>query len=158
MRRLVAPALLVISLVLLATATAEEPKPEIPAIERIRTTVEGLGYETKELDPGVRYEIPVERSGITVYVTFVLSSNQQYLWFSSFLGDAPKADEQGAPKLLALLKQTAKTQPGHFYVTESDQLRYGYAIESRDLTPVRMRKTIDIVAEDVVAARPIWGD
>jgi hypothetical protein len=128
------------------------------AIDRkqLREILVQLGYDTKDLitDPGKeKYTVTLTRSGLDVPIGVEISGNNKYIWLTVNLGNGV-ADNSA--KNFALLKQNGKTQPCHFYITESGKLMFGVPLENRGISNTILRERLETVASRVGETESIW--
>lgn len=126
---------------------------------KLKTTLEGLGHDLKVLDSEVgkeKYEFKVTRDELDIYVAAEISPSKNYVWLTVFLGPAPKESEPAA-KFREMLKANSRIQPTQFYITASDKLMLGFAMENRTLTAQVFKRTIDKLVGDVVSTEDLWS-
>lgn len=147
-----------ILLICLFAFSAYEKQQSCISINRkqLREMIAQLGYEIKDTDinPGKeKYEITTTRNGVDIPITLQISGNEVYVWLTVFLG---AAKTENAAKNLALLQQTAKTQPCHFYITETGKLMIGVSLENRGITNTLLRERIETIASRVGESKAVW--
>ncbi len=126
---------------------------------KLRAMIEGLGYTTKDLDsdPGKeKYEFKVVHDGLDIFIAAEVSPSKNYVWLTVFLGEAPKATAP-ASEFREMLKWNGKIQPTQFYITASERLMLGFAMENRSITPAVLRRTIDKLTKDVADSEDAWN-
>lgn len=114
----------------------------------------GLGYEVKDLSTTVGKEsftVPAKTEGFNVPLAAEISPSKRYIWLSASLGNVKPTQKHEA-----LLKRNGKTQPVHFWITESGLLKVGLALENRQMTPAQLKWGIDKVATDVGTSAADW--
>ena len=124
--------------------------------KQLRDILVQLGYDTKDLvtDPGKeKFSVTLTRSGLDVPIGVEISGNNKFVWFTVNLG--PGTPDNGT-KSFALLKQNAKTQPCHFYVTESGKLMLGLPLENRCVNNALVRERLETIANRVGETESIW--
>jgi len=124
--------------------------------KQLREILVQLGYVTKDIvtDPGKeKYSVTLTSSGLDVPIGVEISGNNKYIWLTVNLG-AAVADN--VTKNFGLLKQNAKTQPCHFYVTESGKLMFGLPLENRGISNAVLRERLETVATRVGESESIW--
>ncbi|THU40569.1 hypothetical protein FAM09_00190 [Niastella caeni] len=124
--------------------------------KQLREILVQLGYETKDLvtDPGKeKYSVTLTRSGLDVPIGVEISGNNKYIWLTVSLGSATA---ENVTKNFGLLKQNAKTQPCHFYVTESGRLMFGLPLENRGVSNTLLRERLETVATRVGESESLW--
>lgn len=131
-------------------------QPEKLTASALRAMVVGLGYEVKDLntEPGKeKYEFTVKLPDFNVPVGCEISPSQNYIWFTAFLGPAPKT---GDVKYENMIKENGVVQPTFFYVTSKGNLMIAIAGENRYVNPTWMKRNIDKLAGDVSKTAKVW--
>lgn len=124
--------------------------------KQLRGILVQLGYDTKDLvsDPGKeKYSVTLTRNGLDVPIGAEISGNNKYIWFTVNLGSG--SPDNGA-KSYSLLKQNAKTQPCHFYVTDSGKLMLGLPLENRCVNNALVRERLETIANRVSENESLW--
>jgi hypothetical protein len=127
---------------------------------KLKALIEGLGHEIKVLDSEIgkeKFEFKVTRDELDIYIAAEISPSKNYVWLTVFLGPAPK-DSEPAAKFREMLKANSRIQPTQFYITASDRLMLGFAMENRSLTAQVFKRTIDKLAGDVVSTEDLWSE
>lgn len=121
----------------------------------LKTALEGLGYELKEAKlekGGSTYEIVEKAEGLTVPILAEISESKRYVWLTVFLGDPPK----DVAKHTALLKHNAAIQPVFFYITGSNKLKAGIAVDNRGITSAHLKRIVALVVDGVASTSKDW--
>lgn len=121
----------------------------------LKKLIEGLGYEIKETPlekGGATYEFTEKDEDFTVPILAEISESKRYIWLTVFLGDPPK----DPAKHLALLKHNADIQPAFFYVTKSDKLKIGLAIDNRGFTSAHLKRVVGLIVDGVSSTSKDW--
>lgn len=124
--------------------------------KQLRDILVQLGYDTKDLvtDAGKeKYSVTLTRSGLDVPIGVEISGNNKFIWLTVNLGPATP---DNVTKNFSLLKQNAKTQPCHFYVTESGKLMFGVPLENRCVTNALVRERLETIATRVGESESLW--
>lgn len=123
--------------------------------KQLRGMLVQLGYEVKDLDATAgkeKFSFIVERSGLNIPVAAEISANGNFIWLTVFCKDgAPTGD-----KAVNLLKKNADIQPSQFYVTKSNKIMMGLAIENHDVTNGSLRSRAEKIVDDVVNTKEVW--
>jgi hypothetical protein len=110
----------------LKSSSGAQSAPDVLDPSALKTMLANLGYEPKNIskDDKPKYEIQTKTEKFNVPVGCEISPSTNYIWLTVKLGDntATKPHE-------ALLKANAEIQPTQFYVTKSNSLMIGLAIE-----------------------------
>ncbi|MCC7433380.1 MAG: hypothetical protein IT363_01750 [Methanoregulaceae archaeon] len=124
--------------------------------EGLKKMITGLGYEVKEEkleDGGATFEFVEKPEDFTIPILAEISASKRYIWLTVFLGDPPK----DVAKHTNLLKHNAETQPAFFFITKSNKLKFGLAIDNRGLTSEHLKRVIGLVVEGVTSTGADWG-
>lgn len=120
----------------------------------LKSAVEGLGYETKDIGTGPgkeKYEFKVVTKEFNIPVGAEVSPSKNYIWLTVNLGtDTGKVNYQ------ELLKRNAKIQPSFFYITANGGLMMAEAIDNRLVTGLVMRRVVDKLSADVADTKDLW--
>ncbi|HQU18195.1 MAG TPA: hypothetical protein PLA92_04005, partial [Fimbriimonadaceae bacterium] len=57
---------------------------------------------------------------------------------------------------LKMLRANFEVQPSQFYITKSDKLMMGIALDNRNIHPAILRRNVDKVAKDVASTQALW--
>ena len=126
----------------------------------MKSMVEGLGYELKELNGEAgkeKYEFTITKSGLDIPIACEISASRNYVWLTVFLGEAPKGSA-GASKFENFLKDNFQIQPSFFYITSKGNLMCGIALENRAMSPAIMKRNIEKLSDDVAKTKDHWLD
>jgi hypothetical protein len=121
----------------------------------LKKLIEGLGYEIKETPlekGGATYEFTEKDEDFTVPILAEISESKRYIWLTVFLGEPPK----DVAKHTALLKHNADIQPAFFYVTKSDKLKVGLAVDNRGFTAPHLKRVITLLVDGVSSTAKDW--
>ncbi|MBS1705180.1 MAG: hypothetical protein JST40_04855 [Armatimonadetes bacterium] len=123
----------------------------------LKAMIEGLGYTTKNLTTDPKKPAVYEFSGKTekfnIPIATELSPSGSYVWFTVLLGDAPAE----VSKHTELLKQNASIQPCFFYITSSNKLKLGIAMENRAIKSTDAKRVIEKILKDVDSTSTVWA-
>lgn len=120
----------------------------------LKSAVEGLGYETKDIGTGPgkeKYEFKIEKGGLNIPVGAEVSPSKNYIWLTVNLGS-----DSGKLNYQELLKRNAKIQPSFFYLTSNGALMMAEAIDNRLVTSPIMRRVVDKLTTDVSDTKDLW--
>jgi hypothetical protein len=126
---------------------------------QLRDMIKAMGYETKDLvtTPGKeKFEFKITKSDLDIPIAAELSSSKRYIWLTVYLGDTTKISDY-ASRADKILRANADVQPCQFYVTKSDKLMMGLALENRDLDAPFLRRNVEKVGDDVGRTKDIWS-
>ena len=115
-----------------------------------------LGYEPKPLvtDPGKeKYEVTITREGLDIPIGCEISGNEKFVWLTVNLGNA---QPDNTTRSISLLRQNAKSQPSHFYVTEAGKLMMGLPVENKGVTNANLRERLETIASRVGESKALW--
>lgn len=122
---------------------------------KLKTMIEGLGYETKFLNKEVgkeKYEFKIVKTKLDVPMAAELSPSTNYVWFTVFLG-ASKPNH----KFEDMLKKNSEIQPSQFYITSKGNLMMAIAMDNRGVSPAVMKRNLDKLSDDVEATQDLWS-
>lgn len=122
----------------------------------LKAMISGLGYEVKETKlekGGFTYEFTEKTDEFNVPIMAEISESKRYIWLTVTLGDLPKDTAKHAN----LLKHNANIQPAFFYVTKSNKLKIGLAIDNRGLTAPHLKRVIGLVVGGVTTTSEDWN-
>lgn len=137
------------------TAKASPQSQDKWTASDLKKVIEGLGYEVKTLNAEEgkeKYEFVAKKAGLDIPVAAELSASKNFIWLTVFLGEVKETTPYKE-----LLKANAEFQPSFFYVTASNKLMMGVAMENRALTSAIMRRHVEKLTEDVGETQDIWG-
>lgn len=123
--------------------------------KQLRDMLVQLGYDVKDLDATAgseKYSFALQRSGLNIPVAAEISANERYIWLTVFCKEgAPSGD-----KAVTLLKRNTDIQPSQFYLTKSNKIMIGLAIENRGVTNAVLRDRVEKIADDVSNTKDDW--
>ena len=121
----------------------------------LRPLLEGLGYETHELAPGL-YQAWVERPGkIRYFLTVSLSHDGRFLRLDAPLLEVPPVDAVPAARLQALLVENARFGTIGYEVS-GPTFHLVSPVANRAVTPAVARKAIESLMGAVHSQEPVW--
>jgi len=122
---------------------------------QLKNMLVGMGYTPNNTgsDETPLYEVTVKTESFSVPIGFEISGSGRFVWARATLG-AVNLGNEGA---LEALRSNGKTQPVMFWLTSSNQLVMGMAIDNRDVTPEQLRFAIEKIAADVTSTAPVWN-
>ncbi|HVL39251.1 MAG TPA: hypothetical protein VM328_07655 [Fimbriimonadaceae bacterium] len=154
MRKLVLFAAL-FSLFLIIAGFARQQNAQLER-KQLRSMLEQLGYELKDIvtTPGEeKVSFVLVRDELDIPIGAEISGNNAYIWYTVNLGEA---QPDSSNKHALLLKENAKVQPSHFYISSRGLLMMGLAIENRNVTNAMLRQRAESIAANVAKTREIW--
>lgn len=138
-----------------AASHAQDPvKADKVDAPKLKSTLEGLGYEIIELGKEAgkeKYQITVKDGGLDIPIGAEISPSTEYLWLTVNVGTAKPATNYGN-----LIKKNGEIQPVFFYETKSGMLMLGLANENRAITPAVLKKKIQLIVDKTVASKDLW--
>ncbi len=158
--RVLLPFAIVAGLLALAGFGAFQGSQQLDANE-VSKLVQGLGYELKTLNSEVgkeKYEFTITKDGLDIPIAVEVSGSKNYIWFTVFFGEAPKAEEAKGAKMHALLNWNFKVQPCQFYITDKGNLMLAFAVDNRNVTPPVLRRVIDKLSDDAARSKDAWAN
>lgn len=123
--------------------------------KQLRDMLVQLGYTVKDLDSTAgkeKYSFLVERGGLNIPVAAEISPNGRYIWLTVFCKDGEPAGD----KAVALLHKNSDLQPSQFYLSKSNKIMVGLAIENHEVTNAVLRERSEKIVNDVVSSKDIW--
>lgn len=139
-----------------ASASAPAGVPGALTIEQIKGMLErDLGYKLNniaEAGSAPLYEFDAERDGMKIPVSVSVSQSQKYIWAQVRL--LTTAVPQ--PVAVAAMGRAIDIQPAMFW-TRSNGLWLGMAKDNRNVTAKDLRDMIDMVLQNTVATKDVWG-
>lgn len=123
--------------------------------DALKKLITELGYDIKETPlekGGATYEFVEKDEDFTIPILAEISESKRYIWLTVFLGDPPKDQA----KHLALLKHNANIQPVFFYVTNSNKLKVGLAIDNRGVTQAHLKRVVGLIVDGVSSTSKDW--
>ncbi len=121
---------------------------------QLKQMVANMGYTPLEAGADAKlFEITLTTASFNVPIGFEVTGSGRYVWARTTLGQFDLSDEAAVD----LLKSNSTTQPVMFWITSSNQLVVGMAIDNRDITPEHLRFVMDKIASTVDQTAPIWN-
>lgn len=121
--------------------------------DQLKTLVTNMGYTPKEVGVSTpKMEILVVTPSFNVPIGLEVTASQRYVWLTANLGPSKLTPDQA----LALLKRSSEWQPTQFWVTSSNNLTIGLAINNTDVKPDVMKFQLEKLAGDVGKSSDIW--
>jgi hypothetical protein len=124
--------------------------------QQLKEMLTQLGYEPKTLvaDAGKeKFEVSITREGLDIPIGCEISANEKFVWLTVNLGPC---QPENAARNIALLKQNAKSQPSHFYVTEAGKQMMGLPVENKGVTNANLRERLESIATKVGESKALW--
>jgi hypothetical protein len=135
-----------------APAASSATAPLDPAA--LKAMVSGLGYETNDLKSDAskgKFEFTLSKDGLNVPIAAEITSSTNYIWLTSRLGTSrPDLNFE------ELLKSNASIQPCQFFISSKNALMIAIAIDNRAVTPVVLRRNIELLSNAVVSTKSLW--
>ena len=120
--------------------------------KQLKEMITNLGYVPKDLAEG-KFEFVVSREGLDIPLAAEVSASKNYVWLTAYFGQIP-TDFGDRP--LKMLRANFEVQPSQFYITKSDKLMMGIALDNRNIHPAILRRNVDKVAKDVASTQALW--
>ncbi len=141
------------SVVLLAPVAAADPLN----FEKLQAMVTDMGHaprlQTKaDGTPSTVFEITITTTGFNVPIGVEISPSGRYIWCKASLGQSQLTGDDA----LTVLRKLTSIQPTTFWITSSDILMIGIAIDNRDVTAEDMKRIFEKLAADVGSTADIW--
>jgi hypothetical protein len=136
------------------TAFAQEIKPNVLDAAGLKTAIEGLGYEVSILEKEAgkeKYEFKIVTADLNVPMAAEISPSKNYIWLTVRLGD-----NRSDLKWEELLKNQAKVQPCQFYITTTNRLMFGVAIDNRAVNAAVLKRNVDMISKNVGETKALW--
>lgn len=131
------------------------------SMAQVKSMVEALGYETKELSgtPGKeKYEFKVTRTGYDLPMAIEISPSKNYIWITLFFGKLASETTLNQSQLYKMLSANYIVQPCQYYITDSRNVMLAIAIDNREVSSSVLRRNIDKLADDAVKTADVWKD
>lgn len=138
-----------------AMPSAALAAPLTPA--QVQTVLTNMGYTPKVLSKAgesPKFEITTTAGTFNVPISFEVTPSGRYIWATANLGSAAT---MSGDKALALLRKNVALQPVMFWISNSNQLVCGMAIDNREVTPAHMKFVIDKIGADIAGSADVWG-
>ncbi|MEQ1785401.1 MAG: hypothetical protein ABMA14_28980 [Hyphomonadaceae bacterium] len=141
------------STVLLAPVAGADPLN----LEKMQAMVTGMGHTPKQQTkadgtPSTTFEITITTEGFNVPIGVEISPSGRYIWCKASLGKSQLTSDDA----MAVLKRLSSVQPTTVWITSSDILMMGIAIDNRDVTPEHLKYIFDKLAADVGNMADLW--
>jgi hypothetical protein len=120
----------------------------------LKTTLENMGFETKDLGANT-YQITLNQ-GTIIPMSVSLSTDESGIWLITFFADKVLAN-YSADKLIKLLQSNWSTGVS-FFVLNGNKLEMLHPIENRNITTILLRKEIESHARTVTSTEPLWNE
>ncbi|KAA0238352.1 MAG: hypothetical protein EDM74_06955 [Armatimonadetes bacterium] len=125
----------------------------IPDLILVSSSLEQVWESRREV---IFAELPlrvVSREGLDIPLAAEVSASKNYVWLTAYFGQIP-TDFGDRP--LKMLRANFEVQPSQFYITKSDKLMMGIALDNRNIHPAILRRNVDKVAKDVASTQALW--
>jgi len=120
----------------------------------LRVSLENLGYETIDLGSDT-YQIKLV-PGASVPISVALSPDGSRIWLVTNLGNKVLTDLPH-DRLIKILQSNRNIGTSFFALT-TNRLEMLSDIENREITPVILRKAIELQAKNVANTVALWDD
>lgn len=121
--------------------------------DTLKTLVAGLGYAPKDIGSETpKMEIAVTTDAFNVPVGLEISKSGRYIWITANLG----ASTLNGDRALQLLKRGGTVQPTQFWITSTDKLMVGVAVNNTEVTADTLKFVIDKLGGDVGKTADLW--
>ncbi len=139
-----------------AVPAQEKAKENRLSLTEMKTMFENMGYEPKELSP-TSFEVKIESNNQTNHVVMTLSPDGSNVWFNAYLVEVKNPEQVPAKAWLNLLEESQRVGPSHFvYYGDIKRIYLVRPMANIDITPVRMRATLNQFVQTIRDTRPIW--
>ena len=119
----------------------------------LKTMLTGMGYTPKDIGKtSPKIEILVVTDAFNVPIGLEITPSGRFIWATANLGES-KIDGDRA---LQLLKRAPDWQPTQFWLTSSNTLTIGLAINNTDIKPDLMKFALEKIAGDVSKSSDVW--
>ena len=119
----------------------------------LKTMLTGMGYTPKDIvKTSPKIEILVVTDAFNVPIGLEITPSGRFIWATANLGES-KIDGDRA---LQLLKRAPDWQPTQFWLTSSNTLTIGLAINNTDIKPDLMKFALEKIAGDVSKSSDVW--
>jgi len=130
--------------------------------EALVAALTNMGYEveTKKNDAGIPYyTLKFDRNDWSFVINVSLSTNGQYIWLNSPLGQLPEgANVVPQEKFTALMQKNFDNGPAYFaYRPASRRIYYLQPINNVNVTPKTLRAELDAFCKDIVDTEMLWN-
>lgn len=121
--------------------------------DTLKTMVTNMGYTPKDVGKDTpKLEILVVTSSFNVPLGVEITKSERFIWVTANLGTS-KLDGDRA---LQLLKRSSDWQPTQFWITSSNTLTIGMAVNNADVKPENLKFVFEKVAADVAKSSDVW--
>lgn len=149
MKAFVRAAVAVCALAALPLTAAADPL----TYEALKTMVTGMGYTPKEIgETTPKMEITVTTEAFNVPLGLEVTKSGRYVWATANLGQSTL---DGA-RALEMIKRGTEFQPTQFWITSSNNLTIGLAINNIDIAPDTLKFAVEKLAADVGKSASLW--
>jgi hypothetical protein len=123
--------------------------------DALKTMVTNMGYAPKEVgETTPKMEILVVTADFNVPLGVEITPSGRFVWITANLGESKMTGDLA----LQLLKRSQNWQPTQFWITSSNLLTIGLAVNNTDLKPDLLKFAFEKLAGDVGASSDIWQD
>jgi hypothetical protein len=146
--------------VMILTAVIDVPAVAQSAVSAIITkanlkqSLENLGYETIDLGADT-YQIKLVQSA-SVPISVALSPDGSRIWLITNLGNK-ELSNLSSERLIKIL-QSNRNIGTSFFALSTNRLEMLSFLENRSMTPVLLRKAIELQARNVSDTMELWDD
>ena len=133
----------------------QEPTDKLSSLT-LKNMLQSMGYDAKMVsspEGKSRFEIVVKTKKHELPINVEVSSNTQYVWIYSNLGD-----NKPSKKHEELLKETYKIEPTFFYISTNNYLMAALPMDNRGITSPAIQRNIDKFVADIDSSSKVWGD
>jgi len=137
-----------------APALAQSSSSALITKANLKQSLENLGYETVDLGSDT-YQIKLVQ-GASVPISVALSSDGSRIWLITNLGKKVLSN-LSSERLIKMLQSNRNIGTSFFALT-TDRLEMLSVLENRSITPVLLRKAIELQASNVSNTVALWDD
>ncbi|NEU07735.1 hypothetical protein GZH53_05375 [Flavihumibacter sp. R14] len=146
--------LMILTMIVSHSVTAQTSTGIVITKLNLKSTLENLGYETVDLGSDT-YQIKLVQ-GASVPISVVLSADGSRIWLITNLGDKVLSN-LNSERLIKML-QSNRNIGTSFFAINSNRLEMLSVVENRNMTPVILRKAIELQTRNVANTVALWDE
>lgn len=121
--------------------------------EQLTSMIKNMGYEAKEIGKTTpKLEITLTTPQFNVPAGIEITPSGRFIWITANLGES-KLD---GDKALQLLKRSKEWQPTQYWITDSNTLTVGLALNNIEIKPENMKFALEKLGADVAKSADLW--
>ncbi len=128
--------------------------------DNIKEKLENLGYEPKHngnTPSDIYYRVTFFQDNYQYAIDIGLSKNGQNVWFLAPLRMLPGSKDVRTDILEKMLVLNDNIGPAHMSMRSNRMLYLNLAVDNRDMTSARLRKTIDSFCNEIRGSETLWN-